>query len=155
VKIVKYSLIAVILITVLVGAYMVYVTINAEKNIIEFDSNLATETNDVVSPSGQYKLQIKTTEEDGIKFNFFVIAKMEISEDKYNVVFESNDKFRVRDRLYFLWGNDDSVWVYSGDLGTFYWTKASNDTWIKHSYSDNKDVPVPDLLKQLKPNYFD
>lgn len=43
---------------------------------------------------------------------------------------------------------------FSGDLGTFFGEHASDKTWKKHDYTEDNKVPVPALLKKLKPEYF-
>lgn len=69
-------------------------------------------------------------------------------------MFESEDDYRVRDTYYLLWGEDDTVWVYSGDLGTFYWEKHGHE-WVKKSYYENREtVNVPEALRELEPQSF-
>lgn len=118
-------------------------------------SGLATETNTVISPSGEYELKIIGKDISGLRCNKFLILKVKENNSKQKIIYTSNDAFRCRDTLYFVWGKDDTVWVYSGDVGIFFWKRINDVRWEKYTYSENKNVPVPDLLKKLRPNCFE
>ena len=114
-------------------------------------SMLATGQNEVLSPSGKYLLTMRESEQANVK-GFYI--DVESVQEKTNV-FISQDFFRFRDINYLLWGENDSIWLYSGDSGTFYWLKTA-DSWEKKIYTENKgNVEVPDILKQLKPSYYE
>lgn len=115
---------------------------------------LATIKNPVKSPSGKYLLIIIEGNDGIVNYNQFQIAKINNEEMKSEVIFNSLDKFRTRDTVYFLWDNEDRVWVYSGDIGTFYWIRKNDNVWEKQRYVDHKDTPVPEILKKLRPNVF-
>lgn len=90
------------------------------------------------------------TEKDGVR-GFYVVVYSN-PEDKE--IFNSNEFFRFRDMKYLLWGDNDTFWIYSGDLGVFYWERTDN-SWDKKNYSENKDIiKVPDVLKLLRPSKF-
>ncbi|MGN6711386.1 hypothetical protein [Anaerocolumna jejuensis] len=127
----------------------------SNNNSINIDTkDLATVSYPVTSPSGKYQLVIKEEIVDGTKHNKFDIFKISDGKPGTSAIFSSKVLFRTRDTLYFLWGDNDSVWVYSGDLGTFFWERAADKTWKKHDYTEDNKVPVPALLKKLKPEYF-
>jgi hypothetical protein len=112
-------------------------------------SVLVSEDHAVISPSGQYSLKMDVTKEEGVRG--FHVAVCSIDNKG---VFRSKEFFRFRDANFLLWGDDDTFWVYSGDVGTFYWVKTG-DSWEKKSYSENRDsVMVPDTLKLLRPSSF-
>ncbi len=113
------------------------------------ESQLVTENNAVVSPSGLYVLEMIVGKVDDVSSFSFCIKDVKDSSE----VFVSNDYYRLRDTTYLLWGEDDTVWVYSGDLGTFYWEKES-DSWQKKTYADNIGKEVPQALEELRPDYF-
>lgn len=69
------------------------------------------------------------------------------------ILYASTDHFRTRDTTWFGWGEGDRVWVYSGDVGTFYWEPAAGGAWRKGSYSDGKH-PAPEALKRFRPQLF-
>lgn len=117
---------------------------------LKYESVMVTEDKSVASPSGAYMLEMITENIDGIHSFSFCIKET----NRSTVVFESEDYYRARDTYYLLWGEDDTVWVYSGDLGTFYWEKHDNE-WSKKSYYDNREiVNVPEALKELVPRSF-
>lgn len=72
-------------------------------------------------------------------------------------VFQTDEAYRSRDALFVVWDeNKLCFWVYSGDVGTFFWEyNEETDTWVKYLYANNKQVTVPDALKSAKPNYYD
>ena len=62
--------------------------------------------------------------------------------------------FRARDRNYVFWADEEDIlWGYSGDVGTFFWTKEYG-SWVKKAYADNKDAIVPQALKEARPNKY-
>jgi len=114
------------------------------------DDKLVNENNNVLSPSGEYSLEMAITIQNNVRGFNFIVKKSSVNE----IVFESNEFFRLRDETYLFWGDDNTIWVYSGDVGTLYWEKSSG-LWTKKIYADNKEkVKVPELLKRLKPQYF-
>ena len=113
-------------------------------------SMLVTVDNDVLSPSKEFLLKLIPTKDGDVRVYYFevVSAKENIS------VFRSEAIFRLRDKNFILWGEDDTIWGYSGDIGTFYWEKAG-DFWEKKAYADNKgSACVPDILVKLRPSVF-
>jgi len=104
-----------------------------------------------ISPSGMYKLEIVAGDADGGsgKFNQFRITKNNSSRE---VVYTSEDKFYTRHETWFLWNTGDQVWVYSGDVGTFYWNKSDETGWKKFTYRKGV-IPAPDFLKKIRPEY--
>lgn len=118
----------------------------------------ATIIEGAVSPSGKYVLLVKEVSENGSTLNYFLImSATETEKDSENpspenVVYTSTDKFRTRDTLYFLWDNNDRVWVYSGDVGTYFWEQGDNGLWTKHTYTD-EDIEAPTFLKEVRPEY--
>lgn len=121
----------------------------SEENDMANDE-LVTDNHSVSSPSEKYLLEMVVSETDNVRGFNFVVKDVSNNEE----VYKSKDFFRLRDTNYLFWGEDDTIWVYSGDLGTFYWEKASN-SWNKKTYAENKDsIEVPALLKELKPQYF-
>lgn len=120
-----------------------------EKENNMFEAQIVTEDNSVISTSGEYILEMLKRTVDGIPSCSFSV------KDKGGLtLYECDDSFRLRDTVYILWGDHNTVWVYSGDVGTFYW-EESDDGWVRKSYIDNKDnVVVPEVLKQLRPEYY-
>lgn len=126
---------------------------NVEKSIDT--KEVVTIDNPVISPSGKYQLKVIEETIDGVEHNKFAIFKVLNSYIESEATFVSCDAYRTRDTLYFVWDDKDRVWVYSGDLGTFFWEHVSDNEWEKRSFADNRSVPVPSLLKQLKPGHYE
>ncbi|WP_127588727.1 hypothetical protein [Paenibacillus koleovorans] len=119
-------------------------------NSTKINNTLATPGNPVVSKSGKYQLIVEESKEDGVAKQSFIIKN--ISNE---TIYSSIEKFRIRDTLYFLWDEEDRVWVYSGDVGTYIWTQINERSWNKQSFSEMKGVlNPPEQLKKLKPHYF-
>jgi len=117
-------------------------------------SRIATPDNPVKSPSGELLLEVHEETPNGIRQWRFSISRL-AGADRPVVVFISEEAFRARDQLFILWGDTDRVWVYSGDVGTFFWEMEMDGIWERRSFADTRSIPVPPLLTQLKPGYFD
>jgi hypothetical protein len=52
-------------------------------------------------------------------------------------------------RWYFYWADDDTLWVYSGDIGTFVWHEADGK-WTR----DTLDLKSP-FLKRVPRAFYD
>ncbi len=114
------------------------------------DSELPKEVAEVghpaSSPSGKYELHViadKTKKPTELSF--------EVKTKNGDVVFHSTDAFSDRHMTYFLWDEADRVWVYSGDLGTFFWEQNQNN-WQKYAYVD-EEVSAPKFLKEQRPRW--
>lgn len=125
---------------------------NSDKSIDT--KGVATINNPVISPSGKCQLKVTEVTLEGVKHNKFSIFKVSDGKIESTALYISKDAYRTRDTLYFIWDDKDRVWVYSGDVGTFFWEQVTDDKWEKRTYTDNISVPVPSLLKQLKPEDF-
>ncbi len=96
------------------------------------------------SPSGKYILHVMAARNSKPVALFF-----EIRAKNGELVFRSTDLFYAHHMTYFLWDNADRVWVYSGDVGTFFWEQKGGE-WKKYSYVD-EDVAAPLFLKEKRP----
>ena len=156
-RIVKYSGIIILVLFAILGLYSVVSTVSVffgGANRIEDTEGLATTDKPLVSPSGKYQLEIAGGNNGLVHFERFYISRIRGKGIEPEVIYASTDTFRTRDTLFFLWDKVDRVWVYSGDAGVFYWTKATDNRWEKHIYK-NEPIPAPELLKKLKPEIFD
>ena len=100
----------------------------------------------IISPSGKYQIEILNGYNGIIHYKRFNIASLENKSDP-EIIYCSTDTFRNRDRTYFVWeDNKDIVWVYSGDVGAFYWELNDQGEWIKYEQGD-KEYPMS--LKSL------
>ena len=87
----------------------------------------ATPENPVISPSRRYVLVIEPGFADSVYDNHFLVY----TADDNALVYESDARYRTRDKLRFWWGEADSIWVYSGDTGTATWDRNDDaGTWV-------------------------
>jgi len=70
-----------------------------------------------------------------------------------DVLFECPDAFSTRHTLFICWDEHDRVWVYSGDIGVFYWEQSDEGIWEQRVYRRGALAP-PKVLKELRPNIF-
>jgi hypothetical protein len=102
------------------------------------------------APSGKYILVVVSGNDGEVSFQSF-----QILNQSGQGIYAAPDRFRSRDTTFFLWDQEDRIWVYNGDLGTFIWEKAADsDNWIKISYADRPDLTVPEYLIEQRPNLF-
>lgn len=112
-------------------------------------SYLATPLQSPLSPSGAYSLNVVQGRDNADYWSFEI---RRTATEK--VEFACGDRFYIRHTTYILWGEDDRVWVYSGDIGTYVWSKQ-NGVWEKSIYIYGAPHPaIPNGLKTLKPKIF-
>lgn len=111
--------------------------------------NLATIDAPAFSPSGRFLLHVVSEVKGGSRFHSFQVTDR-LSEEIYT----SGENFDIRHQLFFLWDDkEDIVWVYSGDVGTFFWRKdPSSQEWTKSTYARSKRS-APMFLKRERPQY--
>jgi hypothetical protein len=118
------------------------------QDVIE-NKQLATTENPVLSPSGKYWLQVVQGFDGEVHFNqFYIIKASPDGKRTKNIVFICEDTYRTRDRTFFLWDNDDRIWAYSGDVGTFFWENDGVNNWNKHNAYE-KGIKEPEELLKL------
>ena len=94
----------------------------------------------IISPSGKYMLEILNGYNGIVHYKRFNISSLE-NKTNPQVIYCSTDTYRTNDKLYFVWDDaEDIVWVYSADMGTFYWSQDSDNNWHKYN-KGNKDYP--------------
>lgn len=107
---------------------------------------IATRYRDARSPSGQYVLSIlRYADSEGTEYQSFQI----LCNGK--IIFATKDSYRL-DALYILWDDDDRVWVYSGDVGTFYYER-SGESWWKHVFARDGAIRAPEYLRAVEPRW--
>jgi hypothetical protein len=113
---------------------------------------VATLTHPALSPSGKFVLQVAEGSDQGVQAQCFQILQKD-QNGNLQVIFSSPDHYRTRDALYFFWDDADRVWVYSGDIGAYYWTYTTSSNWEKSTYVDGKEK-APNFLKSIRPQFF-
>lgn len=112
-------------------------------------NEVATVEQPLLSRSGKYRLTVVQTEVAGQQMQYFQIV-----DAGGDVLFACAERFSVRDMTYMLWDPQDRVWVYSGDVGTYFWEQTSDPTqWQIHTYATS-DVPAPQYLKEKRPRWI-
>jgi hypothetical protein len=113
----------------------------------ELPDNVATLRKPAMSPSGKYQLVIHEDRDSEATFQYF-----EILDTSGILQYSGTDRFFIRHTTVFLWGPSDRVWVYSGDVGTFYWELIDGGSWERSVY--NKSGPqAPEYLKTIRPRF--
>jgi len=119
---------------------------SCQEKAMVLPAEVATVEKSAISPSGKYTLVIESNENSDLSYQTFKILDQE-----QNILYTSDEQFDIRHTTYFLWGADDRVWVYSGDIGTFFWENEPDlKKWQRHVYA-RSDVPAPSYLKEQRP----
>lgn len=115
---------------------------------MEYPQEVALVGQPANSPSSLYVLHVVEIKmEDGLYQSFQVYGA------DNELLYEPEEYFSVQSTNFFLWDDADRVWVYSGDLGTFFWEYDDvSRKWIKFTYADS-EVSAPDFLKSVRPRW--
>lgn len=112
-------------------------------------SDIALPGSPSTSPSGTYRLSVfDDADADGHPMQGF-----RIEDASGRVVLAPDERWSTRHRLYMLWGDDDSVWVYSSDVGTSIWIR-SGSAWQASDYASHRDQRPPRFLIDTVPKLF-
>ncbi len=132
----------------IIGVWSLLVT---NQSGIPKNKSLATPQNPVISPSGEYQLMISEGFNGFYEYAHFSIAKnRHNTHGDFRIVFSSEEMFRLIGDLRFLWDEKNNVWVYSSDIGTFYYAKVSDEQWDKHPFEgDVNSCEVPDEIREV------
>ena len=123
---------------------------NGGETIMKQNGSLANLAYPLSSYSGNYEAILEEFDDNGVKSYRLYISNVNKIDPKYEV----DLIFRARDRNYIFWAdNDDILWSYSGDIGTFFWIKEDG-YWNKKAYADNPNANVPKELKDARPNKY-
>ena len=110
---------------------------------------VATAEKAAVSPSGKYLLVIVAGQDGAVRFQSF-----QILDRSGDTLYMSAKRFTARHTTYFLWDDADRIWVYSGDVGTYFWEyDPTTAQWEEHAYVDS-NVPAPEFLKREMPGRY-
>jgi hypothetical protein len=101
------------------------------------------------SPSGRYRLVVQAGGDaaNGPYQRFEVYPARQPAEK----LFAAPEHFRTRDRTYFVWDRADRVWVYSGDVGTFYWERRTATAWEKIAARPDAKLRPPAPIDRCLP----
>ncbi|MEQ8468524.1 hypothetical protein [Coleofasciculus sp. E1-EBD-02] len=125
---------------------LLIVLTSCQEKAMVLPAEVATVEKPAISPSEKYTLVIENHGTSDLPYREFKILDQE-----QNLVYTSSEQFDIRHTTYFLWGADDRVWVYSGDIGTFFWeNEPDTKKWQQHVYA-RSDVPAPSYLKDQRP----
>jgi len=112
-------------------------------------SDIALPGSPATSPSGAYRLiVIDDTDAEG-----YPIQGFRVEDANGRGVLAPDERWSTRHRLYMLWGDEDSVWVYSSDVGTSIWIRSDN-TWRSIDYASHRDQRPPRFLIETLPKLF-
>jgi hypothetical protein len=113
---------------------------------------LATPSEAAKSPSGEFELRVLEGFDGEAPFQRFQILG-KTKKGKGIVYNDAKDFFYSRHTTYFFWDAENRAWVYSGDIGTFYWERDKLGLWRKHTYDKTK-MRAPEFLRRAKPHFF-
>lgn len=114
------------------------------------DAMLAKPGSPAVAPSGLYVLQlVERPAADEQSFKVLEVGKA----GAQHLVFACPDWFSIRHTTFILWDEMDRVWVYSADVGTYFWERIDDATWSRTAYVDAA-IAAPPYLKRMRPKYF-
>jgi hypothetical protein len=115
---------------------------------VEVPEEVAIPEKPALSPSGMYLLVVVAGQDGAVRFQSF-----QILDRKGDTLYMSEEKFAIRHTTYFLWDEADRVWVYSGDVGTYFWEyNPITELWEQHTYADTS-IPAPEFLKREVPSW--
>ena len=110
-------------------------------------ATIATLGHPAKSPSGEFSLHVLNP--DPAKRT---LLSFEIKDQNALVVYRSEQLFDNRSTTYWLWDKENRVWVYSGDVGTYFWAQQTDGSWRRFTYG-KEDVPAPAYLKAKRPKW--
>ena len=103
-----------------------------------------------LSPSGGFTVTLEQFNDGGTRSQRIIIHPT--GEADNQTVLDLT--LRLRDSNFVSWADtSDILWVYSGDVGTFFWV-YENGAWVKNDYKDGMRKEVPLALKEARPKYF-
>ena len=124
----------------------------AGQNDLELSDALLRADNPITSPSGLFIVESVDfiDKSDTRSYYLTITAKSDASQ------YVSEITFRYRDKNFILWADDgtDVLWAYNGDTGIYIF-KHDGEAWSEEAYLDNNDLPVPKLLRELRPRFFE
>lgn len=92
---------------------------------------------DVMSPSSEYILSVPIEKaEDGHKYWFVTIT----DNGGVEVYKDVDTEFVGNLNVYWIWDEEDRVWLYSSDTGRTYVWIQSDSEWTKHFWGLGKNV---------------
>ena len=101
--------------------------------------------------SGSYEAIIEEFDDNGVKsFKLYIMDVNNNEKAKYT----ADLVFRARDKNYVFWADEEDIlWGYSGDVGTYFWINEDG-VWVQKAYANNPNAIVPQMLKDARPNLF-
>lgn len=102
----------------------------------------------IASPSGQYILSVPVVRIRRKRFSFGnPYWQVTISDPNRNVVYRDKEKtFPGWFGTYWIWDQQDRVWVYGSDDGAIYYYENIDGNWIKHLWKKESRIKPPELL---------
>ncbi len=106
------------------------------------------QTSPLPSLSGKYVLTVPVVREERGGFESF--WKVTISDSEGKLLYTDEEGFPARFNVYWVWDEDDRVWLYNSDDGNiFYW--EFQDKWVKNEYDEhNSPLKIPPLLLDIQ-----
>lgn len=125
----------------------------ADRRLNKTSGSFAAPDAYLVCPNGDSMCLTLVPYDDAGVSSFFVAVCN--SDKEHTQTYRTKDFFRTRDTLLATWDdNSPRFWVYSADIGTFFWDYTETG-WVKHEYNGSTDKDsVPKSLKDARPQIF-
>jgi hypothetical protein len=107
-----------------------------------------------LSPINKYLLQVNIFYDKQAHYSSFRIYTINGYHD-FKPIFEPRKYFSERHTTYYLWDKDDRVWIYSGDIGIYYWEQDKAGNWLGYGYNKHSPINPPAALIKKRPQLFE
>lgn len=115
-------------------------------------ANSSNQMQNLPSPDDNYTLSVPIIEkEDGS--HYWLVT---IKDKDENLVYQDPEGFFARFNVYWVWDEDNRVWLYNSDDGwIYYWQRMGNE-WQKHRWNPDDPPEQVDLIppEDLFPDYY-
>lgn len=110
-------------------------------------SNCAQYNEPLLSPSGKYTLTLGT-KVAGVQDEYSVAIVID-TRTQTEQALPYSEKMN-RSKTYFIWDNNENIWSYNADLGTYVYTNQGSE-WVKRQVSTYEEAGMcpPEELIQI------
>jgi len=94
------------------------------------------------SPDEQFVLVIDLNQSKS-DLTKYLCLKFTIQDADENVLFQEQTGASTTMRWKMAWDEDSRVWLYSSDIGTYYWEQQAEGIWDRFTYVELDSPPHP------------
>jgi hypothetical protein len=96
----------------------------------------------IPSPDGQFLLVIDVNQSQA-DLGKYLCLQLVIQDSSRSPVYQEQTGASSTARWEVTWDDDNRVWLYSADIGTYYWEQRTDNTWVKFTYAKQENPPSP------------